>query len=125
MKRPLADTERAACITKRVLQMIPESQIDMARKPAVPSPNVMSMRKTGAAKLPLDRVLVLATDLACDTRCLFHFAMQQQGYDRCPKAFLSACALATRVMCCLRNLTLVLGPINRVEAVRSARFSAP
>ncbi|MCF7700758.1 hypothetical protein [Loktanella sp. M215] len=57
MKRPCADTELADFIAKRVLQMKPESQIDMAREAAVPNPNVVSMLTTGAAKVPLDRVL--------------------------------------------------------------------
>ena len=81
MKRPYADTELADFIAKRVLQMKPKSQIDIAREAGFVNPNVISMLKSGATKLPLDRVLALATALDCDPRRLFLLAMQQQGYE--------------------------------------------
>ncbi|MFZ3585042.1 XRE family transcriptional regulator [Loktanella sp. DJP18] len=81
MKRPYADTELADFIAKRVLQLKPKSQIDIAREAGFPNPNVISMLKSGATKLPLDRVLALATAMECDPRRLFLLALQQQGYE--------------------------------------------
>jgi hypothetical protein len=81
MKRPYADTDLAAFITKRVLQLRPKPQIDIAREAGFPNPNFVSMLKNGAAKLPLDRVLSLAAALKCDPRHLFLFELQQQGYE--------------------------------------------
>ncbi|RYH04432.1 XRE family transcriptional regulator [Salipiger sp. IMCC34102] len=81
MKRPYADTELATFIATRVLQLKPKSQIDIAREAGFVNPNVISMLKSGATKLPLDRVLTLADALECDPRRLFLLAVQQQGYE--------------------------------------------
>ncbi len=81
MKRPYEDSELADFIAKRVLQMKPKSQIDIAREAGFPNPNFVSMLKSGAAKLPLDRVLALANALECDPRRLFLLALRQQGLE--------------------------------------------
>lgn len=81
MKRPYAHTDLAAFVTKRTLQLRPKSQIDIAQEAGFPNPNFVSMLKNGAAKLPLDRVLSLATAMECDPRRLFLLALQQQGYE--------------------------------------------
>lgn len=81
MKRPYGDTELADFIAKRVLQIKPKSQIDIAREAGFVNPNVISMLKSGATKLPLDRVLSLAAALECDPRHLFLLAIQQQGHE--------------------------------------------
>lgn len=81
MKRPYANTALAAYITKRTLQLRPKSQIDIAGEAGFPNANVLSMIKSGATKLPLDRVLALANALECDPRHLFLLAMGQAGYE--------------------------------------------
>ena len=81
MTRPYADTELATFIATRVLQLKPKPQMDIAKEAGFVSPNVVSMLKSGATKLPLDRVLALAKALECDPRCLFLLAIQQQGYE--------------------------------------------
>lgn len=81
MKRPYTGTDLADYISKRVLQLKPKSQIDIAREAGFPNPNFVSMLKNGAAKLPLDRVLALANALECDPRRLFQLALQQQGHE--------------------------------------------
>ncbi len=81
MKRPFADSNLAAFIAKRVLELRPKSQIDIAQEAGFQNPNFISMLKNGAAKLPLDRVLALATALDCDPKRLFLLAIQQAGYE--------------------------------------------
>lgn len=81
MKRPFADTDLAAFIAKRVLELRPKSQIDIAQEAGFQNPNFISMLKNGAAKLPLDRVLALAAALECDPKRLFRLAFEQQGYE--------------------------------------------
>lgn len=81
MNKPYADTDLARFITKRVLELKPKPQIDIAKEAGFVNPNVVSMLKSGATKLPLDRVLALAKALECDPRRLFLLAIQQQGYE--------------------------------------------
>lgn len=81
MKRPYADSDLAVFIAKRVLELRPKSQIDIAQEAGFQSANFISMLKNGAAKLPLDRVLALATALDCDPKRLFLLALQQQDYE--------------------------------------------
>jgi len=81
MKRPYADSDLAVFIAKRVLGLRPKSQIDIAQEAGFQNPNFISMLKNGAAKLPLDRVLALATALDCDPKRLFLFALQQRGNE--------------------------------------------
>lgn len=81
MKRPYEATDLAVFVTKRTLQLRPKSQIDIAQEAGFQNPNFISMLKNGAAKLPLDRVLALATALECDPKRLFLLALQQQGYE--------------------------------------------
>ncbi len=81
MKRPFADTDLAAFIAKRVLELRPKSQIDIAGEAGFVNANVLSMLKSGATKLPLDRVLALAKALECDPKRLFLLALQQRGNE--------------------------------------------
>ena len=81
MNRPYADSDLARFITKRILELKPKTQIDIAKEAGFVNPNVISMLKSGATKLPLDRVLAVAKALECDPRRLFLLAMQQEGYE--------------------------------------------
>jgi transcriptional regulator with XRE-family HTH domain len=81
MKRPYADSDLAAFIAKRVLELRPKSQIDIAGEAGFVNANVLSMLKSGATKLPLDRVLALAKALECDPKRLFLLALQQRGNE--------------------------------------------
>jgi transcriptional regulator with XRE-family HTH domain len=81
MKRPYADSDLAAFIAKRVLELRPKSQIDIAQEAGFQNANFISMLKNGAAKLPLDRVLALAAALDCDPKRLFLLALQQRGNE--------------------------------------------
>ena len=81
MNKPYADSELARFIAKRVLELKPKPQMDIAKEAGFVNPNVISMLKSGATKLPLDRVLALAKALECDPRRLFLLAIRQQGYE--------------------------------------------
>ena len=81
MNKPYADSELARFIAKRVIELKPKPQMDIAKEAGFVNPNVISMLKSGATKLPLDRVLALAKALECDPRHLFLLAIRQQGYE--------------------------------------------
>jgi len=81
MNKPYADSDLARFITKRILELKPKPQIDIAREAGFKNPNVISMLKSGATKLPLDRVLALAKSLECDPRRLFLLALEQAGLE--------------------------------------------
>jgi hypothetical protein len=80
--RPYADSRLAKYLEKRVLELRPrKSQIEIATEAGFLNPNMVSMLKNGATKLPLDRVPGLAKALECDPRQLFKLALEQVGGD--------------------------------------------
>lgn len=79
-KKPYADTRLAKYLDKRVLELRPrKSQAQIAGEAGFRNPNVLTMLKTGATKLPLDRVASLARALDCDPKMLFNLAVGQLG----------------------------------------------
>lgn len=79
-KRPHADTRLAKYLEKRVLELRPnKSQAQIAEEAGFVNPNIIAMLKSGATKLPLDRVASLAAALDCDPRLLFNLALDQMG----------------------------------------------
>ncbi len=81
-RKPHADTQLAKYIDKRVLELRPrKSQAQIAEEVGFINPNMIAMLKSGATKLPLDRVASLAAALECDPRMLFNLALQQLGGD--------------------------------------------
>jgi|TARA_R100000935_G_scaffold18953_1_gene36540 hypothetical protein len=81
MKRPYSNSALAEFITRRVLELRPRTQIDIATAAGFENPNMVSMLKSGATKLPLDRVLAMAAALDTDPRRLFMLALGQHGYE--------------------------------------------
>lgn len=80
-KRPHAETRLAKFIEKRTLELRPhKQQNEIAAEAGFPNPNMVSMLKSGATKLALDRVPALARALECDPRLLFRLALEQDGY---------------------------------------------
>lgn len=78
--KPYAGTRLASYIEKRVLELRPrKSQAEIADKAGFTHPNMITMLKTGASKLALDRVPALARALDCDPRLIFKLALEQQG----------------------------------------------
>ena len=77
-KRPYAETRLAKFIEKRVLELRPKkSQIIISIEAGFPNPNIISMFKNGANKLPLDRVPGLAKALECDAAHLMRLTLEQ------------------------------------------------
>jgi len=77
-RKPHADTALAAFLQKRIAELKSrKSQADIASQAGFVNVNVLSMIKSGATKLPLDRVPALAEALECDARRLFALALQQ------------------------------------------------
>ena len=80
-KKPHANTPLALFIEKRVMAMRPKQQSEIAEEAGFKNVNMVSMIKSGAAKLPLDRVSALAAALDCDEKYLFRLALEQQGNE--------------------------------------------
>lgn len=79
-RKPHADTRLAKYLEKRVLELRPrKSQAEIAAEAGFINPNMIAMLKSGATKLPFDRVPSLAAALDCDPRLLFNLALDQMG----------------------------------------------
>ncbi|AHM05752.1 hypothetical protein roselon_03497 [Roseibacterium elongatum DSM 19469] len=77
---PHADTRLAEFISRRVLELRPKkSQRDIAAEAGFVNPNMISLLKSGASKVPLDRVPALARALETDPKLLFLMALEQAG----------------------------------------------
>lgn len=77
-KKPHADTRLAKFVEKRVLELRSrKSQIVIATEAGFVNPNMVSMIRSGASKLALDRVPALAVALECDPKHLFRMALEQ------------------------------------------------
>jgi len=80
-KRPHSETRLAKFIEKRTLELRPhKQQTDIAAEAGFPNSNIVSMLKSGATKLALDRVPALARALECDPKLLFRLALEQDGH---------------------------------------------
>jgi transcriptional regulator with XRE-family HTH domain len=86
--RPHADTELAKYLTRRVLELRPKTQADIAAEAGFPNANFLTMVKQGASKLALDRVPALARALECDAAYLMRLALQQAVGDTAAKALI-------------------------------------
>lgn len=76
--KPHQETELAKYVATRVLVLKPrKSQIEIAAAAGFVHPNMVSMIKSGASKLPLDRVPSMAVALECDPAYLMRLALEQ------------------------------------------------
>ena len=73
-----ADTALAKYLDRRVLELKPKRQADIAEEAGFASHNMMSMLRSGANKVPLDRVPALADALNCDRAFLLRLALEQE-----------------------------------------------
>lgn len=81
-KHPHADTRLAKFLRKRILELRPKKkQREIAAEAGYRNPNMISMLKSGASKLALDRVPALAQALDTDPRLLFLMAFEQSGNE--------------------------------------------
>lgn len=74
---PYRDSDLAHFIAKRVLELRPKTQADIAIGAGFVNANCLSMIKASNSKLALDRVPVLATALECDPPLLMRRALDQ------------------------------------------------
>jgi hypothetical protein len=80
--KPHAESRLAKFVTKRILELAPrKSQMDIAAEAGFLSLNMLSMVKSGASKLALDRVPALAASLETDPKHLFLIALEQHGLE--------------------------------------------
>lgn len=79
-RKPHEDSKVARFIRQRVLELKPKkSQGEIAAEAGFTNPNMVTLIKTGASKLPLDRVPAMARALDCDPKRLFFLALHQDG----------------------------------------------
>lgn len=78
--KPYADTRLVKFLGRRILELRPrKTQSRIAIEAGFAQVNMLAMLKTGANKLPLDRVPGLAKALECDPALLFTMAVEQMG----------------------------------------------
>ncbi len=75
--KPHKDTALVKFLDRRILEMKPKTQSEMAFEAGFKNANVLSMIRSGAAKLPLDRVPALAKAIDCDPAHLLRLALDQ------------------------------------------------
>jgi transcriptional regulator with XRE-family HTH domain len=76
--RPFSYTRLPAFLGKRILELrCRKTQLEIATEAGFLNPNMLSIIKSGASKLPLDRVVSLAKALECDPVMLFILALEQ------------------------------------------------
>lgn len=86
-RKPHEDSRLARYLEKRVLELRPhKTQAEIAEQAGFINPNMIAMLKSGATKLPLDRVPSLAAALECDPRLLFNLALDQLVGDTTVRA---------------------------------------
>lgn len=77
-KQRYADTDLVPYLTRRILELKPKkTQAEIALQAGFVAVNMMSMVKSGAAKLPFDRVPDLADALEYDRAYLMLLALEQ------------------------------------------------
>lgn len=88
-RKPFSETRLAVYVDRRVLELKPKkSQAEIAAEAGFPNPNIVSMIKSGASKLALDRVPSMARALECDPSYLLRLAFEQAEGDTAAKAIL-------------------------------------
>lgn len=76
--KPFAGSRLATYVAKRVLELRPtKSQAEIAAETGYVNANVVAMIKSGATRLPIDRVPALAKALDCDPAYLLLLALEQ------------------------------------------------
>ena len=66
MTKPHKDTALVKFLDRRILEMKPKTQAEIAAEAGFANANILSMLRSGSAKMPLDRVPALAKALECD-----------------------------------------------------------
>lgn len=80
--KPHANSRLVSFLQRRILELKPrKTQAAIATEAGFRQHNMLTMIKSGTAKLPLDRVPALARALECDAALLFRMALEQLGED--------------------------------------------
>lgn len=75
--KPHKDTALVKFLDRRILELKPKTQAEIAAEAGFANANVLSMLRSGNAKMPLDRVPALAKALECDPAHLLRLAFDQ------------------------------------------------
>jgi transcriptional regulator with XRE-family HTH domain len=75
--KPHAATRLAKYLSKRILELRPKTQAEIASQAGFVNPNMMTIIKQGGSRLPLDRVTALAKALDVDPAYLMLLALEQ------------------------------------------------
>ncbi len=87
-RKPYADSRLISYLEKRVLELRPtKSQAEIASEAGFTNVNMLAMIKSGATRLPLDRVPALAEALKVDPARLLQLALQQWGGSAAARVF--------------------------------------
>jgi hypothetical protein len=77
-KKPFQETRLAKFVEARLLELKhKKTQVVVAEEAGFVNPNMLTMIKKGATKLPVDRVPALAKALDCDPALLLGLALEQ------------------------------------------------
>ena len=98
MKHPHADTP-AAILLRRQIELLShrKTQKEIAHQAGFVNPNMISLLKNGASKLPIDRVPDLARAIEVDPAHLMRLALQQSIGKTAATAVLEAFGTPTTV----------------------------
>lgn len=81
-KTPFQTSQLALFLSRRILELRPhKSQKEIALAAGFTNANFVAMLKRGDAKLPLDRVPLMAAALECDVAFLLRLALEQAGLE--------------------------------------------
>jgi len=88
IRKPYADTRLPRFLETQVLALRPvKSQAQIAAEAGFTNPNMISMIKSGATRIPLDRVPALAESLDVDPARLLQLALEQWAGSGTARAF--------------------------------------
>jgi len=87
--RPFAASRIVKYLSKRILELRPKTQAQIATEAGFVNVNMLAMIKAGTTRLPLDRVPALAKALKCDPAYLLLLALEQMSGSTEAKALLS------------------------------------
>jgi hypothetical protein len=76
-RKPFAATRLTEYLAKRVLELRPKKQSEIASQAGFVNANMVTMIKQGSTRLPLDRVVPLAKALEADPAYLLLLALEQ------------------------------------------------
>lgn len=87
--RPHADTRLVKLVEKKILELRgKKSQLEISAEAGFPQPSMLAMIKSGATKLPIDRVPGLAKALDVDPALLLHLTLEQLAGDTTARALM-------------------------------------